>query len=269
MTGIVGLPMYDPPELRAAVEGWWAGLVRWLHHEGIDDAPARLTRDFPLDRLWSDPRLVLAQMCGYLLATVLADRLTYITTPCYRAPGCDGPHYRSNIIVPAPCSAHALAELRDQRVVVNSFESQSGHHALRHAVAPLARGGRFFASVAISGSHANSLDWVASGRADVAAIDCFAFALFARLRPAIVDKVRIFATTTRAPGMPYVTAVSVAPARVARMRKALAQAAADPSLAEIRRALLIEGFATLDVTDYQALPRLARESSELGYPLVA
>ena len=55
-------------------------------------------------------------------------------------------------------------------------------NALRAVIAPLAEGGRFFAEIIETGGHAASLDLVAAGGADVAAIDAVSLALFALYR---------------------------------------------------------------------------------------
>jgi len=46
-----GLPMYDPPELRAIVDAWWEALALAFRAEGIAGVPDRL---FPLFRCWGD-----------------------------------------------------------------------------------------------------------------------------------------------------------------------------------------------------------------------
>ena len=67
--------MYDPPELRQAVDAWWQGLARALRAEGVGDVPERLDRDTAFDALWSAPDLLIAQSCGYPLTGAWADRL--------------------------------------------------------------------------------------------------------------------------------------------------------------------------------------------------
>ena len=85
-----GLPMYDPHELRRSVDAWWSGLAGAFRAEGIADVPDRLDRSMPFDALWGAPDLLLAQACGYPLAGEWADRLQYLVTPRYAAPGCEG-----------------------------------------------------------------------------------------------------------------------------------------------------------------------------------
>ena len=95
---------------------------------------ARLCRRFG----WS-PASILSQTCGYPYATRLRGRVRLVATPVYRAEGCDGARYRSVLLVRADDRAENLADLRGRRVALNADDSQSGHNALRAAVAPLAQ----------------------------------------------------------------------------------------------------------------------------------
>ena len=61
--GIAALPMYDWPEARAAVDGFWAAVRDRLRARGID-APEALSREIGLTEGWTHPRLVLGQTCG-------------------------------------------------------------------------------------------------------------------------------------------------------------------------------------------------------------
>jgi len=265
MTTTAGLPMYDPPELHAAVDEWWSGLARALRAAGVADVPDRLDRSRAAEALWDAPDLLLAQSCGYPLMRDWAGRLRYVATPCYAAPGCAGAAYCSWIVVGADSPAQAVADLRGARCSINGRNSHSGFNALRALVAPLARDGRFFGAVAISGSHAESLAQVARGEADVAAIDCVTHALLARCRPAVAARTRILARTAGAPSLPYVTRAAASDDLVARLRDGLAAAFADPALAAARAALLLADLAVIPVEDYAGMLAMAEEAAHRGY----
>src|SRR4051794_33542745 len=87
---LAGLPMYDPPELRDAVNSWWSGLACAFRAEGVGDVPDRLDRSLRPETLWDSPDLLLAQTCGYPLVGPWSGRLRYVATPRYAAPGCEG-----------------------------------------------------------------------------------------------------------------------------------------------------------------------------------
>ncbi len=260
-----GLPMYDPPELHDAVDAWWSGLARAFRAEGVADVPDRLDRSRTVEALWGAPDLLLAQSCGYPLLREWAGRLRYVATPCYAAPGCAGVAYCSWLVVGAGSPARDLEDLRGARCSINGRNSHSGFNALRALVAPLARDGRFFGAVAVSGSHGESLAQVARGEADVAAIDCVTHALLAHCRPAVVARTRIVARTASAPSLPYVTHGAASDDLVARLRAGLAAAFADPALAAARAALLIGGLEVIPLQDYAGMLAMAEDAGRFGY----
>ncbi|HEX6120150.1 MAG TPA: PhnD/SsuA/transferrin family substrate-binding protein, partial [Dongiaceae bacterium] len=148
---------------------------------------------------------------------------------------------------------------------VNGYGSHSGCNALRATVAPLARDGRFFASVAASGSHAQSIAALGRGEADVTAVDCVVHALLARARPELTGLVRSIGRTVSAPVGPYVTRRDASEDDLLRLRRGLAQAMQDPDLAPARAALLLDGFEVLPKDRYERIARLERDARERGY----
>lgn len=257
--------MYDPPELRPAVDEWWRGLARAFRAEGIGDVPERLDRDLAFDALWSAPDLLFAQACGFPLTGRWSDRLHYLATPRYAAPGCEGSSYCSFIVVPAESAAQCVEDLRGARCSINSRISHSGFNALRAHVAAVSRDGRFFGSIRVSGGHAESLNEIARGEADVAAIDCVTYELLRRCRPRTVAATRVVGRTVRAPGLPYVTRLDAAPELRERLAAGLLRAFADPSLASARAELLIDGVDVLSLADYQCMQTMADDAKRRGY----
>ena len=266
---IASLPMYDLPGLRAATDAWWAGLARALKAAGLEDVPEALERRRGLDEVWHDPGLLLSQTCGYPLTHALAGQVRLVATPVYDVEGCDGPNYRSAFLVRDGDPAEALAELRGRRVAINADNSQSGYNCLRHALAPLAEGGPRFAEVVVSGGHGASMAAVREKRADLAAVDCVTFALTARCEPAVVDGLRVLAWSAPAPGLPYITRPDIGADELAALRDGLLAAAADPTLAEARRALALTGFEVLPLEAYGAIDEMEAEARALGYPEIA
>lgn len=261
--------MYDLPEIREATRGWWESVARGLVRAGVLASPPPLSEGEPMERAWKDPGLLFSQACGYPLTHAFAGRLTPLATPCYAAPGCEGPCYSSALVVAAARRASGLEALRGARVAVNYRGSHSGYNVLRAAVAPLARGRPFFAAVIESGAHLASIGLVARGEADLASIDCVTHALLARHRPRALAGTRVLAYTMRAPALPYVTAAPADPATVSGMRAALRHALADPRSARARADLLIAGLHFLDVEDYAPIDAIERAALDLDYPEVA
>jgi ABC-type phosphate/phosphonate transport system substrate-binding protein len=258
------LPWYALPETEPAQAALWAVIARHLRSVGID-APDRLARDVPVPGVFCDPDLLFAQCCGYDLVYGFAASLTPLATPCYAAPGCDGPNYRSFVLVRDDSRATHLADLRGATVAVNSFNSHSGANALRSLIAPLAEDGRFFGAVRVTGAHRASLALLAAGEADVMAIDCVLHALLAMHRPAALAGTRILAATGTAPAPPMVTSAAAGGERAALIRAALLAAIADPESAEARAALLIDGLVVLPPTAYRRIVEIEAEGLRRGY----
>ncbi len=261
---LFSLPMYDLPEVREATDAWAAGLARRLRAAGFAP-PGALVRSGDCTNDWRDPALLLTQTCGYPYTHAFAGRLRLLATPVYAAEGCSAADYSSVIVARAGGPVRTLAEARGRRAVYNTADSMSGHLALRAVVAPLAGGRAFFASVAESGGHVRSMAMVAAGDADIAAIDAVTFALVKRARAEAVAGLAVIGRGPSVPGLPYVTAMHRPPAEIVRLKRALAEAAADPALRAARAALLIERFEFLPPEEYRRILEVEARAEALGY----
>jgi ABC-type phosphate/phosphonate transport system substrate-binding protein len=261
---LASLSMYDLAEIRPATDAWWQGIAAALARAGIDDVPGALTRDAGID-VWRSPELLLSQTCGYPLTHVLAGVVQPVATPVYTADGCSGAEYCSFVVVSADNPAAGIADLRAGVCTYNASDSQSGYNALRSLVAPLAGGEAFFSRVFESGAHATSIELVASGRADVCAVDCVTHALLAKYRPIALEGTRILTATAKVPGLPYVTHAGADQDRLRRLRDGLHAAIEDPRLAGARDALLLAGMQVLDVEAYRRIDEMENAARAAGY----
>jgi ABC-type phosphate/phosphonate transport system substrate-binding protein len=266
---LASLPMYDLPELRAATDAWWRGLARAFRREGIADVPDAIDRRRHYQEVWQSPELLFSQTCGYPLTHALAGRVQLVATPCYAAEGCKAAAYCSVLIVGAGNPAAGIAALRGARCAVNATDSQSGYNALRALVAPMAAGGRFFGSVAVTGGHRASIEYVAGGQADVAAIDCVTHALLARHHPSALDGTRVLCRTAAAPNLPYVTRIQAGDDLLSRLRNGLKHAMTDPSLTASRDSLMLAGVAVLPLSAYDGIGEMEAAAVATGYGAIA
>src|ERR1700730_610569 len=264
---IAALPMYDFPQVRDAHDAFWTAFAGRLTAAGLRDVPRELSRDLGHFDVWRHPALLFAQGCEYPLAKSFADRVRLVATPRYSAPGCEGGNYRSVIIVRRE-ETGSLADFRGRRCVVNEMDSNSGMNLLRAAVAPLAGGARYFASVAVSGAHLHSVEMVASGEADVAAVDCVSFAHLGRLYPGVVAGLRVLSWTPARPCLPFITARSAGGSVVQILRSALAGVFDDDTLARVRERLFLTGVDLQPVEGFGEVLRLERGAVEQGYPTI-
>jgi ABC-type phosphate/phosphonate transport system substrate-binding protein len=266
---IASLAMYpDPPEVAAATRALWACLRDHLRAGGIRDVPERLDDRVAYDAAWCDPRLLLAQTCGYPFVTQLRDRVRLVATPVYEHPGCVGAMNGSFLVVRAG-SAASVADLRGKVAAINDPLSNSGMNLFRHLVAPLAGGRRFFERVSVSGSHLASLAMVVAGEADVAAIDCVTYGNVARFAPHTLAGSRVLAETTKTPGLPLITRATTSDGELETMRRALNAVANDPATAQSRAALGLGGFVVVPDSAYDIVLEIEREAVSRGYPWLA
>lgn len=263
---IAALPMYDFPELTDAHDTLWALLAQRLTEAGIAGVPSGLTRDLEARDLWSHPHLLLGQGCEYPLAKSFAGVTRLVATPRYAVPGCEGALYRSAIVVRSDDPAASLADLRGRRCTVNEWDSNSGMNLFRAAIAPFAGGASFFGSVTSSGAHQRSAEMVATGEADVAALDCVSFAHFQRLWPETTSGLRVLAWTPASPSLPLITARATDDATLASLRACLQAVAAEPSLEGVRARLFLDGFDVEPEQDFAAVLELEQSAERLGYP---
>lgn len=261
---VASLPWYDFAELRPHTDAWWGGIARHLRAVGVEDVPDRLDRgDYAAH--WRRSDLLLSQSCGYDLLYEHAERLVPVATPCYAAAGCEGPRYRSAVLVRADSPVERFEDLRGQRAAVNQASSHSGPNAMRPLAAKLQRDGAFFGEVRETGAHVESLAALRGQRVDAACVDVVVLELLERERPAAVSGLRRVASTSSAPAPPYVTARATPAARLRLLRSALHAAAADPELAAARHALGIRGFEVLPASGYDELREFEQLALAVGY----
>jgi ABC-type phosphate/phosphonate transport system substrate-binding protein len=85
------------------------------------------------------------------------------------------------------------------------MDSQSGYGAIMTASAPLAQRGRFFQRAIHTGSHEASMQLVAKGVADIAAIDSITWRMSRQFDPN-TSGLKPIGTTEPTPGLPFIAA---------------------------------------------------------------
>ncbi|MGN7962857.1 phosphate/phosphite/phosphonate ABC transporter substrate-binding protein [Brucella sp. 22210] len=263
------LAMYiNPPPVKEATRLFWMALSERLRSAGME-APATLDDDIPFNEAWLRPDLIFAQTCGYPYVQDLRGKVRLVATPVYGLPGCDGPIKCSFIIVNAQSSATSIEDFRGGRAAINDPGSNSGYNLFRHFIAPHAINGRFFSSIVETGGHWSSIEAVASGKVDVACVDCITFGNILRFDPDHVAGVRILAETVKGPGLPFITSMSTTARELEILRAALTEITLDPKLGDVCDTLSLRGVRFLDDADYEALAELDREAVRHGYPTLA
>ncbi len=242
--GIAALPMYDWPEIAPATDAFWAAIRDALRASGVA-APDALDREIDLATGWTHPALVLGQTCGLPFVQTLAGRVALVGAADFALPGCPPGWYRSAVVVRRDDPRADLAGFRGARLAVNGCDSQSGWGSILHHAAPLAEGGRFFGSVAASGSHRASVAMVANGAADLAAIDFVSWRLAQRF-VAEAEDLRVLLLSDPTPGLPLIAAAGT-DTRPHAAAVATAIETLDPGARDV---LGLAGFAPLSAADY-------------------
>ncbi len=245
---VAALPMYDWPELRTETDRFWDNLRDSLLSFGFP-APVALDRDRAGDEIWHDENLLLAQTCGLPFVTDLTNSVTLVGTPAYELE-CGAGSYYSVILVRADCPAQSLDELAGLRLAYNSRNSQSGYAALAYALRDRAGNDPFFASGTRTGAHRASIQSVAQGQADVAAIDAVTWQI-AQRHETTAQALRVLTSTEPTPGLPFICAKRPdwRPDRI-HLAVVEAMAALDE---DCRQALLLAGFQHTMPSDYEVI----------------
>jgi len=259
MTWIAALPMYN---VSARLGQAYEALLFAVAQEAGEAICLESPSDLP--SFWRRRDLLLSQTCGYPYMTQLRGHVTLVATPCYNFAGCSGSDYSSVIVVREDADVGGLADARGLVVAVNDLNSNSGMNVLRHAVAPLARDGRFFGKVIQSGSHAASVRMVRQGAADIAAVDCVTWGYLAQEDAGAVRGLKVLRYSVASPGLPLIAGGDVEEELVLRLREALLRPTS--RLRELMEVLNIRAFEYRHDADYERILQLQNEAEAAGYP---
>ncbi len=195
---IVSLGMYDWAEVQRETDALWSAVRRVLGQA----APPAVDRTTDMWAAWQSPELFLGQTCGFPYRTALHDRVTLVGTPDYGLPGLEPGCYQSVMVARAEDAGADWRDFLDRRLASNGPDSQSGWAAPQNMAAEA--GGRF-TRVRETGSHRQSAEDVAAGRADIAAIDGVTWRLVERFRPDVARQLTVVTRTPPTPGLPFIT----------------------------------------------------------------
>jgi len=216
--------------------------------------------------LLRDPGLFFGHTCGYPLMRHLKNQVIPFCVPVFDAPGTDGKLYSSRFIVAANSTIEALDECRGKVAAMNAADSNSGMNVLRYAIAKYNPSAAFFSRVVQTGGHLHSLEAVANGSADVAAIDCVSYQLIQDHWPELVDQVRSIDFSVKTCGLPFVLPKSsIRDADLGLLVDSLNQALANTPETICNRLHLLR-FEPVVLDDYKPIVDLETFAIDSGYP---
>lgn len=241
------------------------GMIAAVQMSWVDHAwPA------PLDALWARPDLGCAFMCGWPFITQGA-RHAAIAVPVPDAPGSDGlPQYRAAFVVAADAPFTRLEDTFGHRFAYNQTDSHSGWNMPRACLARfVARAPLFAGLVGPTGSHRRSIELVAEGAAEVAAIDSWWLHLLGRYDPALASRIRVLETTAPSPPPLLVGNADLAEDTRTRLSAALIGLADHGEGRKLLPPLALRGFVAPDPAAYAATSGVEEQAVRAGYPAIA
>ena len=255
MPGLAQLPMYDWPEVRVETNALWAAIAGNLAVAGIP-APDDLDRTTPADQAWISPDLLVGQTCGRPYVNGLAGRVALLGRPTYDVEGAGPGRYCSVLVARSTDGRSRPGDFRGAVAGCNGETSQSGWAALIDSLPKGESLDGFFNTVRFTGSHRGSIRAVAGGAADIAAIDCVAWALAQRHEPA-AGELKVIGRSPDYPSLPFITGNRRSADDIARIGTALRRAVADLP-GPVCNALHLNGIEDARPGDYTCLKESGR-----------
>ncbi len=196
--------MYDWPEVSKFWDGFWTQIAERLSEKGMD-APMALDRSGDHCADWENPDLLLGQTCGWPYMTRLRGKVVPFARFDFGFDGKQGDYHSTIIGTNSRRDFHEIFADPQAKIAVNSFDSQSGFRSLSSLlqVSLEIPADRFL----VTGSHRGSVQAVAGGAAQMAAIDAVSWRLAQHFEPA-AGKVVVLGRTGDAPGLPLITSLN-------------------------------------------------------------
>ena len=253
------------PEAEAA---WQGLLTRICEEAGVTLAYLSYPAPLPLEALWARPDIGCVQMCGYPIALRLAD-VVPIASPIPRAEWALGRAvYRSDLIVRRDAPFRTLKDTFGLRLGWTAAHSHSGFNALRHHLLQYRTPARPTLYGEVCGELVTArriLDSVLKGSIDVGPLDAYWHMLIRHYRPDLTAGVRVLEATATAPMPAFVASPGLPNDAFASLHDAFVAARSRPWFTPFADALLIDGFAAVDLASF-ALTRAWHDAAlQAGY----
>ena len=196
-------------------------------------------------------------VCGITFATAPEGRYSYLATMVADSPELPAGYYDSLLVTSAKGGMSSPADFdpAQHRAVINETGSFSGN--LSFAAYMQAAHGISLGNVMRSGAHLKSITMVASGEADLAAIDRISFSLARHAVPQDVEGVAVIGHTASHPGIAFVADASLPDPVVQKLRAAILEFRDEPAWAELQTILGVTDITVLDPQNYAPMASVA------------
>lgn len=239
--------MYPFDSVRPAWDALWSAV-----HARAPWTPPALAHSGDVHARWADPDCAVNHVCGWPLARWHATRHRVVGTFRLSIAEAAGGHcYRSVLLSPHD---RPLGELvaPGTRAVANSADSLSGWISL--LAATVGPSGNWPGAIEFTTAHAESLQILAAGGADLACIDSWTLTLIGRERPDLVAGLHRVGLGPLIPSPAVTLAADLGEERAHALADAFDDAITSGAAADACAALHIVGFARTTLADY--LPTL-------------
>lgn len=243
---IAELGFYPFEDTRSAWDELWSNVqsrAKWL--------PEKLQWTDQPKELWLRDELVVSHTCGWPLVTRLSEKVRVVGAFRHTTAESASHFYRSVILGRVDGTPF---DFQGSVAAINDLESLSGSISLIaaiHGPQEIWRG-----EIKLSGSHAESVQMLCRGEADIASIDSVSLAHLRRIMPKQISELYRICTGPIVPCLPIITSAKTTDEQLDDIRNAFAIASTDPTIKNITNTLFISGFDALDLEDYLPLRNL-------------
>ncbi|XGV96944.1 MAG: phosphate/phosphite/phosphonate ABC transporter substrate-binding protein [Leptolyngbya sp. BL-A-14] len=239
------------------------------HALQVETSIAQSPHDPLDDPLLQDDHVDLAFICGLPFIQrhqLQPQQFQTVAAPVMAAPRySDRPVYFADVIVSAASDLTTFEQLEGTTFCYNDAGSNSGYNLLRYRLLSQGITQRFFCQTTPSGSHQRSIQWVAEGLADCAAIDSTVLEQALRDDPGLAQKLRVIETIGPCPMPPLVAAQRLGADCIHQLRTALLHP--DAALGSAMQQAHVQRFAAVTPEDYAPIAQMHHAVTKAGYPL--
>ncbi|MBD3884977.1 PhnD/SsuA/transferrin family substrate-binding protein [Phormidium tenue FACHB-886] len=175
------------------------------------------------------------------------------------------PVYFADVIVHADSPLMAFEQLAGTTFCYNDLGSNSGYNLMRDRLMQGGYSANFFAGATQSGSHQQSIQWVANHVVDCAAIDSTVLEQALRDSPDLAQHLRIVESIGPCPMPPIVGAMRLGET-LHQIQSALLHP--DTELQQQMQQASVLRFAAVDSSDYEPIAQIYYKTQQAGYAVI-